>query len=1792
MLYSKSKKMISMLIIFVIVFSYLGQTLEAIATTDGLSAITNGFLNQGEMKFKSYFQEEKNTQNVANVNEKATLTLEITPNDIGKGFLKEGTITADNDANFKFSKINNITIDETEEKAQSIEAVLNPNENSVTEELEETQESEKEIQKENTTENNVLENITAENQISQQNRADETQNIISTTEENAVANEIPENWTKNEITSRSSQTREIEENNFVSEEEVIQDKIETYEELTAKDFETEIISNNQIKIQNVIYNTKIEVEIEYNKKENFNIADLYKQVNLQLKGTYINIDLEKLEIEQNQQILIGWKYNKEIELTAEYTQVSPFKLGDHTGTIVESKIILKRETKEENYLPIKQTILEIDVPDYNQNAPETVSIQASKLMATKGQDLGEVIFNQENWNYDANNKKLTITVTNENEGTATNSVGEDEYIIVYRYKDYIEQNVTMTNNIKATVEEYSSNENVFTTKELHNSQEIQTQENDLITYNLGTTIDKLNKAKINANYNSQEAIYESEFTSTVNINILTSDLVEEFKINASKELYLDGNATEFDATSDIYYNKLKFNYAEIKNILQNDASIEIQTLTGNLLYTLTADTIPNEEACEIKLASKEKGLYIIFKNVTVNGNVSLEFTKGIGKSNYTKEAFNTFKQIKSCVSAELKYKNFNETYQMAEISTIKELENSKTIAELNLTNENLTTVAKNDNVELRIALNNDKQNTDLYINPTFELVFPKYIKNVTVQSINLIYENGLRIEDFQTYIDNEMVKMRIQLIGIQTTFCESVITNGTNILLNLNIELDEYTPKKQDQIKLYYCNEGVTNYESQTKWTIGKEVPSGILKDTNGFDVSIINYKAPNGFITANSFINYDGQSSKIKSISQGERTARIAMNPNTQIATMELIAMNNTENQCTDAVFIGRIPFKGNKSVITGKNLGTTTNVKILGEIQENIQNPNMATIYYSTNEKATSDLNDTQNNWTTNATNPQDIKSYMIIVKGEIIPGTILKYTYDFEIPADLYYDEAIFGSFGGYYNNHHDTVVSYESTEADKVGLLTQTKPNISEINHKQGLNMVVYPFGENDNLYYGQIVTLTTKVVNNTNEDITNATLKVSLPTGTIYVEQRYTGEAPNVRKYEDITDIDIKEFEIGNLPKGSVREFKFEVRILDNNQDMTRLTGYAQLNDIVYNYEWRAKKAKMSIYAETQDIKSYHEGSEIIYLVDVKKQNDKIIRDLKLDFKLPDYVQVTDIQVGNQDTYKSVIYNTQDRITTAEIGQLTADEKNIKIHCKVNGLNAERTINETIFNVYESEQKDRIYSSNVIKTNTEKIFVEVTQAFNSNEFNYKDLFEYRLTIQNKSALDTEVEISNYFPDTIYFEKSYLFVNEEEKQVDLNNNFLRYETLPAGGKIEIVVIGEVIDWKGYHEEEEILNTAKVIIQKTREEITSNEVNIKIYGDPKTNHDNFEEGITDDEEAQDPIQQEEAEQANQYSISGNVYVDTDANGLKTDEDKTIKSQVQVQLLKGSNMIKATTTDSLGNYTFSNLESGDYSIVYHYDKETYMLPPYTQQQTNEVSKVMETEEGTSVTDNITLNDSSIENLNTGLQEKEKFDFEIKQYVESSIVNVKGEEILYNYNDLELAKIEMDPSELKHASIKLKYKIIVTNVGNVEGQVTSIVDYLPNGLIFDQAENEDWTIGVIKENIYYDGLKGIDIAPGESQEITLILNKKMTEDNTGIISNKVQIAYTESSTRLTEAISGNFATQETIVTITQGRHTGLKVVISTISFAGIVGLFGYMIKTGRFEKKFNGKKWIKKVYK
>lgn len=1456
----KSKKVMSMFMIFVIVFTYFGETLEAIATTDGLSAVTNGFFKTGEMQLDSYFiqNDEKTDQITSDVNEKVTLVFEISPNKKKQGFLKTGTIQANNleesDINFKFSKIKNVLVDEPEEKEM----------------------------------------------INNQDEELKTENLVE-------------------------EELEIGLNEFS--EEIM---LETPEETTVADFEIEIVKDNQINVQNVIHHTTIEVEIEYNKKDEFEIADLQQEINLKLNGTYIDTNLEKTEIEEENTVQVGWNYHKEIEIAGEYTKFSPFKLGEHTGILVESKINVKRQTEEENYLPIKQTVIEIDVPDFNGKAPETVNVQATKLMATKGEDVGNVSFEANNWNYDSENKKITILVSNEKDGKAIKSIGEDEYVVVYRYSDYTEEEiVTMQNNFKVTVEEYSANNNQTTTKEFSNLQEIKTQINDLITYNISSTEEKLSKAKINANYNAEEASYESEFTTTVNVNILTSDILEEFKINSSKEVYLNKDGTEFDATYDVYYNRVKFNYPEIKAMLQKGATIEIQSASGTLLYTLNDELVQNQDSCEIRLESKEKGMYVVFKNIAINGNVTIEFTKAIEKSSYDRATFYQFKEIKSYISAELKYKNYEERYGMSEIATSKKMQDSQTAAEIVLTNNNLITTAKNDGVELRIALNNDKQDSDLFVNPIFELVFPKHITGVTIENINLAHNCGLEIASFETYTEDNLVKIRIKLAGVQTRFSESVITDGTNLILNLNLTLNEYTPKRQDQIKMYYYNEAVTNYESQTEWTMKENIPEGILQQTNGFDAEIVNYQAPNGFVTANAIINYDGQANKIKSINQGEKTAQIAINKDSQIATMELVAMNNTGNGCSNVVFLGRMPFEENKSVITEENLGSTATVRILSEIKENNQNPNMTTIYYSTKENASKDLSDSSNGWTTTVENWNEIKSYMIVVKGELKAGIVLKYTYDFEIPANLNYNTAIYGSFGAYYNQNMEMAVL-----ADKIGLKTEENTSVQE--------------EQNSNTETNNTENSTSSTSSVTNSEAKPIHLNIS---------QSTNAEGNIVQEGEEI---------------------EFILKIENASEvDMKQLTIYNDLSEFL-------EPGTMKYYTETGS------GSSAL-----KSQNVKW-----------------------------------------SIFSLGAGQK----------------------------------------------------------------YEIRLVAK---------------------------VKEDTSGQTLHNQ-----------------------WK--------------VTQKDMEDFKTEEIAVKIL------------------KAEDD---DEMEEDGTYSISGTTWIDRNGNGIR-DEGDSYGAQAQMQLMKDGVMIKAKTTNQDGSYKFTGLTEGQYTLVSNYDKNNYSTTTYatniTEEQVN--SSAYETTEGVAVTDSIQITNSNISNVDIGLVEKDRFDFKITQSIQKAIVTIDGEEKEYQYDDLELAKLEIEPNKLKDAIVKLQYNIKVENVGNVNGKVSSIVDYLPNGMYFVEKDNPFWSLGT-DGNIYYAGLKDTTIVPGDFQEVKLILCKKMTEDNTGVLSNKVKIAYAESDARLTEAIENNFASQETIVTVTQGAKAPM--IIIGVSFITIIATFGYMIKTGYFKEK----KLIKKVY-
>lgn len=1731
-MFSKSKKLISMLIIFVIVFTYMGQTLEAVATTDGLSAITNGFFSTKQMELNSYFEKDggQDTQNISDVNEKATLILELSPTDIGKGFLKEGIISATgadgSDANFRFSQIKEITVDEPEEAVEH-EVSDDKIDNTMFEEDETIIEEESNEENSIADENLPLEDNTIE---------------LEEVEENIAENE-------NEVI--------LEEDQLVNEEEVIQEVLdEEEEEDKLGKYQVDILSDNEIKVQTITARTKIAVEIEYVQKENLDLSDLYKEINLDLSGTFINVNLEEVEQNLTQNINVGWSYSKEIEVSSSYTKFSPYQVGEKQGSILENKIVVKRETEDEKYLPIKNTNIEITVPTLNGEKPTSVSVGANKLMATKGQDTGNVEFTSDNWNYNEEDGKVYISVANENNGTAVNSLGTDEYVVVYKYANFVEEgNYNFETNAIVTAEEYSANENNQVQKEISGSQAIDAVIGEMISYNINTNEEPVNKGKINANYNSEVALYETEFSTTVNLNILTSDMFEELRIDSSKENYLDGKGTAFEAT-DIYYKKVKFSYNEIKDILANGGSIEILNYNNELLYALNSELITKQEDCEINLESQPTGIFVVLKNVTVNQNLSIEFTKAIQKSNYDKATFNTFRKIESRVSASVKYANEDTTYALSEIAVEKEMKSSMTVANISLNNNNLTTLNENQNVEMRIELNNDKDTSDLYTNPSFEVVFPKYVKNVTVQNINVTYSGGLRIEDFQTYTENDIVKMRINLSGTQNMFSESTITHGTNILVTANITLDDYTPSKKDQIKMYYSNEAVTNYESQTKWTISKEITPGILRETNGFDVEVINFQAPNGLVTANSIVNYDGNLSTVKSIRQGEKVAKINMDSPARITTMELFVSNNTGNTCNNIVLLGRVPFKDNTNVITNENMGTTVDTSMMAGIKEDVTNLNLTTIYYSSNPNANADLSDENNGWTTNVINWQNIKSYMIVVKGSLEAGSVLRYTYDFEVPANLDYSSAIYGSFGAYYHNHSETAIVAETSTADKVALKTEVGIPVS-INVTSDVEKEV---GENIFINY------TVTVKSDTDETLRNIELTNPVPEGTTLYERSnntYQGNDGYIAM-----DLEEQKWTIDELKAGETWEKTYMVKVNPGMADKTISNMiHANMEDCtqksnVHELTVKANSLNIEISKSSQDEISI--GDEVTFKVNVTNTSNHTEKNVVLKYANPEELQVN--SMGKEEE---------------ENPDYQIDKTTLENIYTIPELKAGKTTTIYIYQTAQKATKDAISSKvsimledGTVETSSEldltisSIKLNISQSANIEENTIKagDEIKISLNIENVGEVDAEdvnisSQISEYLEPQLVEElsdgSSLIYSNtEQEINTDLSIRAGEKYTVNLKAKVKEDAVGQVISsrWKVFQENMSDLETDEMRIRVIEPQTQDNQ-----------NSENTDTGI--------------------YSISGTTWVDTNQNGIKDDED-SYGVQAQMQLLKDGTMIKAQTTSKDGSYSFTGLTEGNYTLVSNYDKDAYEATTYANNtvDNNLNSNAYETAEGVAVTDSIGITNSNVENLDIGLVEKDNFDFKITESITKAIVDIKGEQKEYQYDDLDLAKLEINPKDIDDATIKIQYKIRIENVGNINGKVSSIVDYLPNGMYFVEKDNPFWSLGT-DGNIYYSGLKDTIITAGDFQDVTLTLQKKMTGDNTGILSNKAKIAYAESETRMTEAKTNNLASQETIVTVTQGRiHS---TIIAEISIIAMVAGFGYMIKTGYFKDK----KLIKKIY-
>ena len=129
----------------------------------------------------------------------------------------------------------------------------------------------------------------------------------------------------------------------------------------------------------------------------------------------------------------------------------------------------------------------------------------------------------------------------------------------------------------------------------------------------------------------------------------------------------------------------------------------------------------------------------------------------------------------------------------------------------------------------------------------------------------------------------------------------------------------------------------------------------------------------------------------------------------------------------------------------------------------------------------------------------------------------------------------------------------------------------------------------------------------------------------------------------------------------------------------------------------------------------------------------------------------------------------------------------------------------------------------------------------------------------------------------------------------------------------------------------------------------------------------------------------------------------------------------------------------------------------------------------------------------------------------------------------------------------------------------------------------MPSDLEFDSSLNPDWYLGA-DGNLYTTVLKDEVINPGETKEIKLILIKNMTEKNTGLIHNSIEIADAENDKGIADIDStpGNKLAEDdlsyadSIVGIT----TGLRIGTLPIVLVSIVVLIPLAFLVWRFFEK------------
>ena len=1509
-------------------------------------------------------------------------------------------------------------------------------------------------------------------------------------------------------------------------------------------FKTDFTDNSISKIEeNKIYLNQINagetkeivVGIQLLTDSQFDLGLISKENKIAIEGTYKDSTQKDIAISATKTVKINMvsPYANAEECINLEQKVITNKVAKYNG---EDKRIIQVQVNSgitNNLVPIKSSTIKVQAPKISNKYPE-VLVNSNKTLATNGKMLA-----QDNWNYNKETGLTTIEINNtaENNKITWTKNGDDQFIITYIF----DKDVEINNDKISASSEISLYENKSTVVNASAESQISKEEKDsMLTTEISQNESSIYKGKLYSGI-SRDIIY----TTIINANI--SGVIKNATITEENQKIADN---EIAST----YKNTVINKQNMIDVLGDKGELKILNSSNNAeIARVNADSQVDENGnVVVNYEAGVSGITITTTEPQKVGSIKITSTKTIEK--IEKNIVKSATEITTKVTGET-LEDTNKVVIPETVSTIG-LQETETKAQLQLNKTEFSTMSTN-NVEMRVVLDSRDENNDLYSNPTVRIQLPEKCQEVTVNSVQLLDEDELKIAS-QKLVDGNVLE--IKLNGTQTSYKDKAI-EGAILILNMSITLDKKLPSSQEQITLTCVN-----------------------GDKTAQDTKNVNFVSYAGLVTINRLEDYGLE--VINNQGEKEVTIPIQQMARTSSTTrVENEIINNEENEITNVNILGTFP---TKDAVEGNNFDISA-----GEISIQGIDASRAKIYYSENANATKDLNNKDNGWTENISDAKKVKKYLIVIDKLAVKENA-KVAYNIQLPQNLDYNLTAKQGYTVYYTN----VTTEKQVTADFMVMNTEKGANLDVALKTLVGNKEVSTAKE------GEIIRYVVSITNTYSEDITNATITSTIPEGTVLVDTNKLNSTEQIEdesEEEEDDNIELAQkdisFSVDKIAKGQTISKYYDVKVKAGTAGKTlKHSVQLQYGDVTKtSNEVNTTIESGSVSVELRNT----EGNSIVkngygyrYLVTVKNITNKEIDNAVVTINTPEGISVKELLYINDEGSK--IEENTNKIAIKKIG--AGESITVATYVGINFKTDKETENVTLTSTVTANNIE--YTSNTLyltlKNEAKGLEMAVTTD-NNNKYvldGYKII--YKIIVKNNSANDLKnVNIDNVLSKSVSLEevtRNDETLSEEEYEIEKNDETaqktlrLTEDELKSGETVTYNLETEVIPVDENNDVEQIINETYLNYATANIQTVKVEHILKNTTDDNSKNDN-NSGNNDNNNSNN--NQNDSASTSTYMLSGTAWIDENENGQKDATEKLLEG-IKVKLLDATtneyakdsngNAIE-TTTNSEGFYAFTKVKKGQYLVVFEYDTTAYKATGYevSGAEQGNTSKVIEKtltidgkETKVGVTEKIDLT-TNVASINIGLVPAKKYDMQLDKYVTKvTVQNSKTRST--DYTDAKLAKQEINAKEVNSTTVVVEYTIRVTNKGEVAGYIRKIADYLSSDYKFSSELNKDWYQD--GSNVYCTSLADTKINPGESKDVKLTVIKQMKENNTGLVNNTAEIVSSYNELGLTDINSteGNkvkgendMSSADVIISIKTGQViTTVVLVITSIIMLGV----------------------------